>query len=133
MCSNVGSTVKVSSPEMLWSSGMVLPMARRRRSGIAVLALDLHGTDFQLRVWAALRRIPAGERRSYREVAESIGEPTASRAVARACATNKVAVVVPCHRVVRGDGALSGYKWGVERKQRLLDAESSRSDSSRDD
>lgn len=90
------------------------------------IALDLDGTDFQLRVWAALRRIPAGERRSYREVAESIGEPTASRAVARACATNRVAIVVPCHRVVRGDGALSGYKWGAELKQRLLDAESGR-------
>jgi AraC family transcriptional regulator of adaptative response/methylated-DNA-[protein]-cysteine methyltransferase len=85
--------------------------------------LDLHGTDFQLTVWAALQRIPAGERRTYAQVAESIGRPSAARAVAGACATNCVAVVVPCHRVVRSDGSLSGYKWGVERKNRLLETE----------
>jgi O-6-methylguanine DNA methyltransferase len=71
-------------------------------------------------VWAALRAIPYGETRTYREVAEAIGAPQAARAVARACATNPVALVVPCHRVVRGGGALSGYRWGVERKRRLL-------------
>jgi AraC family transcriptional regulator of adaptative response/methylated-DNA-[protein]-cysteine methyltransferase len=87
--------------------------------------LDAHGSAFQLKVWKALERIPAGERRTYREVAESLGNPSASRAVARACATNKIAVVVPCHRVVRGDGGLAGYKWGLDRKRRLLDDESS--------
>jgi len=87
------------------------------------IPLDLAGTEFQRRVWDALRAIPAGERRSYAQVAESIGMPTASRAVAQACASNRVAVVVPCHRVVRQDGRISGYKWGVERKERLLAAE----------
>ena len=90
----------------------------------ADVPLDMQGTAFQRRVWKALREIPAGSRRSYAEVAKAIGHPTASRAVARACATNRLAVVVPCHRVVRGDGALSGYKWGPERKKRLLDDES---------
>jgi len=87
------------------------------------IPLDLAGTEFQRRVWEALRAIPAGEQRSYAQVAEAIGMPSASRAVAQACASNKVAVVVPCHRVVRGDGELSGYKWGVERKRKLLAAE----------
>jgi AraC family transcriptional regulator of adaptative response/methylated-DNA-[protein]-cysteine methyltransferase len=87
------------------------------------IPLDLAGTEFQMKVWTALQQIPAGERRSYREVAESIGRPAATRAVARACATNKVAIVVPCHRVVRSDGAASGYKWGEGRKQRLLSEE----------
>ena len=85
--------------------------------------LDVDGTAFQLRVWRALQAIPAGERRSYAQVAAAIGQPTATRAVARACATNRVAVVIPCHRVVREDGGLSGYKWGVDRKRRLLDGE----------
>lgn len=87
------------------------------------IPLDVHGTAFQMKVWAALQAIPAGEQRSYREVAESIGQPNATRAVARACATNKVAVVIPCHRVVRETGELAGYKWGVDRKRRLLDEE----------
>ena len=87
------------------------------------IPLDLAGTEFQRRVWDALREIPAGETRSYAEVARAIGEPKASRAVAQACASNRVAVVVPCHRVVRGDGEISGYKWGVERKRKLLAAE----------
>jgi len=89
----------------------------------ANIPLDVDGTAFQSRVWKALQEIPAGERRSYREVAESLGNPGASRAVARACATNRVAVVIPCHRVVRGDGSLSGYKWGVDRKRALLESE----------
>lgn len=87
------------------------------------LPLDLKGTGFQQRVWAALQAIPYGEVRSYREVAEAIGEPTAVRAVARACAANPVALAVPCHRVVRTGGALSGYRWGVERKRALLERE----------
>ena len=76
-----------------------------------------------MKVWPALQEIPAGERRSYREVATSIVQPRATRAVARACATNRVAVVIPCHRVVRESGELAGYKWGVERKRQLLDEE----------
>jgi len=82
--------------------------------------LDMAGSAFQLRVWKALQEIPAGERRSYGEVAAAIGRPSATRAVARACATNHLAVVVPCHRVVRSDGDLAGYKWGLDRKRRLL-------------
>jgi AraC family transcriptional regulator of adaptative response/methylated-DNA-[protein]-cysteine methyltransferase len=87
------------------------------------IPLDLAGTEFQRRVWEALREIPAGETRSYAQVARAIGDPKASRAVAQACASNRIAVVVPCHRVVRGDGEISGYKWGVERKRKLLAAE----------
>jgi AraC family transcriptional regulator of adaptative response/methylated-DNA-[protein]-cysteine methyltransferase len=82
------------------------------------VALD--GTAFQMRVWDFLRSIPAGETRSYSDVAAGIGRPGAVRAVARACATNRVAVLVPCHRVIRGDGEMGGYRWGVERKQALL-------------
>lgn len=85
--------------------------------------LDVQATDFQLRVWKALREIPPGETRTYLEVARSIGQPSAARAVARACASNRVAVLIPCHRVVRSDGDLSGYRWGVERKRLLLAAE----------
>jgi AraC family transcriptional regulator of adaptative response/methylated-DNA-[protein]-cysteine methyltransferase len=88
-----------------------------------LIPLDVDGTAFQWQVWKALQEIPAGERRSYREIAEAIGRPNATRAVARACATNRLAVVVPCHRVVRENGELSGYKWGVDRKRRLLDEE----------
>ena len=85
--------------------------------------LDLRGTAFQLRVWQALRQIPRGETRSYSQLARELGEPKATRAVARACAMNRVAVVVPCHRVVGVSGALTGYRWGVERKRMLLEAE----------
>ncbi|HMG87027.1 MAG TPA: methylated-DNA--[protein]-cysteine S-methyltransferase [Terracidiphilus sp.] len=86
-------------------------------------ALDLRGTVFQLRVWQALRHIPRGETRNYSEVAREMGEPNATRAVARACAMNRVALVVPCHRVVGASGSLTGYRWGVDRKQKLLEAE----------
>lgn len=89
----------------------------------AGLALDLRGTAFQLRVWQALRAIPRGETRSYSQLARELGEPKSTRAVARACAMNRVAVVVPCHRVVGASGALTGYRWGVDRKKMLLDAE----------
>jgi AraC family transcriptional regulator of adaptative response/methylated-DNA-[protein]-cysteine methyltransferase len=85
--------------------------------------LDLRGTAFQLRVWQALRQIPRGETRSYSQLARELGNPKATRAVARACATNRVAVVVPCHRVVGASGSLTGYRWGVERKSQLLEAE----------
>jgi AraC family transcriptional regulator of adaptative response/methylated-DNA-[protein]-cysteine methyltransferase len=87
------------------------------------LTLDLRATAFQMRVWEALRCIPRGETRTYSEIACVIGQPTAARAVARACATNPVAMVIPCHRVVAADGALTGYRWGVERKRKLLEME----------
>ena len=89
------------------------------------LPLDIRGTTFQQRVWRALRDIPAGATATYGEIAERIGSPGAARAVARACASNPLAVAIPCHRVVRGDGGRSGYRWGVERKRALLDREAS--------
>jgi AraC family transcriptional regulator of adaptative response/methylated-DNA-[protein]-cysteine methyltransferase len=87
------------------------------------LPLDIRGTLFQQRVWHALQQIPAGETRSYSEIAEAIGSPNAIRAVAGACAANVIAVIIPCHRVVRSDGNISGYRWGAERKQKLLQRE----------
>jgi len=84
------------------------------------LPLDMRGTAFQQRVWQALLAIPAGSRVSYSEIAKRIGSPKAIRAVAGACAANALAVAIPCHRVVRTDGALSGYRWGIERKAELL-------------
>jgi AraC family transcriptional regulator of adaptative response/methylated-DNA-[protein]-cysteine methyltransferase len=87
--------------------------------------LDLRGTVFQLRVWNALRQIPRGQTRTYSQLARELGDPNATRAVARACALNRVSVLVPCHRVVGADGSLTGYRWGVERKRRLLEAERS--------
>jgi len=89
------------------------------------LPLDVRGTAFQQRVWQALREIPPGSTASYAEVAERIGQPQAVRAVAQACAANALAVAIPCHRVVRRDGGLSGYRWGVERKRTLLEREGS--------
>lgn len=90
------------------------------------LPLDIRGTAFQRRVWDALREIPAGRTASYAEIADKIGLPKGARAVARACASNKIAVAIPCHRVVRNDGALSGYAWGVDRKRKLLDRETTK-------
>ncbi len=87
------------------------------------IPVDIQGTAFQQRVWEALRRIPRGEKRSYSEIAHAIGQPKAVRAVANACASNPVALVVPCHRVVQKNGKLAGYRWGVKRKSALLDKE----------
>jgi AraC family transcriptional regulator, regulatory protein of adaptative response / methylated-DNA-[protein]-cysteine methyltransferase len=84
------------------------------------LPLDVRATAFQWRVWRQLQAIPYGETRTYREVAAAIGKPTATRAVARACATNPVALLIPCHRVIGTDGSLRGYRWGVDRKEKLL-------------
>jgi AraC family transcriptional regulator of adaptative response/methylated-DNA-[protein]-cysteine methyltransferase len=84
------------------------------------LPLDVRGTAFQQRVWQALRDIPAGATASYTEIARRIGAPRSARAVAQACAANPLAVAIPCHRVVRNDGDVSGYRWGVERKRALL-------------
>ena len=88
------------------------------------LPVDVRGTAFQARVWDALRRIPAGQTRTYTEVAQELGQPSSVRAVARACATNKVALAIPCHRVIRADGSLAGYRWGLEVKAALLSRES---------
>jgi len=87
------------------------------------LPLDIRATAFQRRVWQELQRIPYGETRSYADVARRIGHPTASRAVARACATNPAALIIPCHRVVREDGEMGGYRWGVDRKRTLIEQE----------
>jgi AraC family transcriptional regulator of adaptative response/methylated-DNA-[protein]-cysteine methyltransferase len=87
------------------------------------LPLDIQATAFQWQVWDQLRAIPYGKTRSYGEVAKAIGQPTAVRAVARACASNRVALVIPCHRVIREDRSLGGYRWGLERKRKLLEQE----------
>ncbi|HYD54330.1 MAG TPA: methylated-DNA--[protein]-cysteine S-methyltransferase, partial [Gemmatimonadaceae bacterium] len=97
-----------------------------RERGELTLRLDVRGTAFQWKVWQALQRIPRGETRTYAEVAASIGMPTGARAVARACASNQVALLIPCHRVVRGDGGMGGYRWGVARKEALLQREKAR-------
>ena len=105
-----------------WVSGLVERVASRldhpRRS--QKIPLDLQGTAFQWRVWQELAKIPAGETRTYQQVARAVGRPRAVRAVASACAANRVAVLVPCHRVIRSDGTLGGYRWGVPRKETLL-------------
>jgi AraC family transcriptional regulator of adaptative response/methylated-DNA-[protein]-cysteine methyltransferase len=94
------------------------------------LPLDIRATAFQRRVWEELRRIPLGETRSYSQVAAAIGSPGAVRAVGNACANNPVAIAIPCHRVLRNDGNLGGYAWGIKRKQALIAAEKARSDNS---
>jgi AraC family transcriptional regulator of adaptative response/methylated-DNA-[protein]-cysteine methyltransferase len=94
--------------------------------GAAELPIDVAGTAFQRRVWSALRQVPAGTTTTYADIAKRIGQPTAARAVAGACAANPVAVAIPCHRVLASDGSLSGYRWGKQRKQALLDRESER-------
>jgi AraC family transcriptional regulator of adaptative response/methylated-DNA-[protein]-cysteine methyltransferase len=104
-----------------WIAALLSKMSGKELN--AALPLDIRATAFQRRVWTYLQSIPFGATRSYSQVAKGIGQPTASRAVARACATNPVAVAIPCHRVVREDGNISGYRWGVERKKTLLEME----------
>jgi AraC family transcriptional regulator of adaptative response/methylated-DNA-[protein]-cysteine methyltransferase len=104
-----------------WVEALLSKMAGKELN--AALPLDIRATAFQRRVWTYLQSIPFGATRSYSQVAKAIGQPSASRAVARACATNPVAVAIPCHRVVREDGSISGYRWGVERKKTLLEME----------
>ena len=94
-----------------------------QKKSLEHLPLDIRGTAFQMLVWRYLQTIPSAEVRSYTEVAKAIGKPKAVRAVASACASNRIAIAVPCHRVLRGDGQLAGYRWGVERKRMLLDSE----------
>jgi len=103
----------------------VVGLVEKPRLG-AKLPLDIRGTAFQQRVWAALRDVPAGRTATYTQIAEAIGSPTAVRAVARACAANALAVAIPCHRVVRTDGDIAGYRWGVDRKRALLAREAAR-------
>ncbi|HSV86211.1 MAG TPA: bifunctional DNA-binding transcriptional regulator/O6-methylguanine-DNA methyltransferase Ada [Levilinea sp.] len=100
----------------------ILAYLDRSETGLD-LPLDIRGTAFQRRVWQALQDIPRGETVSYRELARRVGKPAAARAVAGACASNKIAVAIPCHRVVRSDGSLSGYRWGIERKRKLIELE----------
>jgi len=87
------------------------------------LPLDIQGTAFMRRVWSELRSIPLGETRTYSQIAETIGQPSATRAVANACAKNSLAIAIPCHRVIRNDGGMGGYRWGLQRKKKLLDDE----------
>jgi AraC family transcriptional regulator of adaptative response/methylated-DNA-[protein]-cysteine methyltransferase len=96
------------------------------KASAAELPLDVKATAFQWQVWRALQRIPEGATRSYQAIAQELGRPTAARAVARACASNRIAVLIPCHRVVRGDGGLGGYRWGIARKAALLAREGTR-------
>jgi AraC family transcriptional regulator of adaptative response/methylated-DNA-[protein]-cysteine methyltransferase len=109
--------------EMQGLVAAVLRLVEDPASGTAALPFDVRGTAFQVRVWDALTRIPAGQTVSYAQLAAAVGSPNGARAVARACAGNHLAVAIPCHRVIRGDGDLSGYRWGVARKRALLDLE----------
>jgi AraC family transcriptional regulator of adaptative response/methylated-DNA-[protein]-cysteine methyltransferase len=104
-----------------WISSIVRSLEGDHSS--AAIPVDIQGTAFQWRVWNALQRIPRGTTLSYSELAKQIGQPSATRAVARACATNPVALLIPCHRIVREDGELGGYRWGIERKKQLLQQE----------
>lgn len=101
-----------------WSRALLEHLGGVRPSGL--LPVDVRGTDFQHRVWRFLRRIPPGSTVTYGDVARSLGRPGAVRAVARACAANPVAIAIPCHRVVRSDGTLGGYRWGAHRKEQIL-------------
>jgi AraC family transcriptional regulator of adaptative response/methylated-DNA-[protein]-cysteine methyltransferase len=114
-----GATLERSSDARDRLVDAVVAHVEGRASG-EDLPLDLRATAFQWQVWRALQRIPEGATRSYQAVATELGRPTAARAVARACASNRIAVLIPCHRVVRGDGELGGYRWGIARKAALL-------------
>lgn len=108
-----------AEPDFSAVAHQVIRLVEDPRQDLA-LPLDIRGTAFQARVWQALRAIPVGTTLSYTQLATQLGQPAAVRAVAGACAANSLAVAVPCHRIVRSDGALSGYRWGVERKRELL-------------
>lgn len=114
-----GSTLRDGDDTALAMLGEVIGCIERPGRTVGV-PLDLGGTEFQRTVWRALCEIPSGTTASYTEVAVRLGRPKSARAVAQACAANALAIVVPCHRVVRGDGTLSGYRWGVQRKRALL-------------
>jgi AraC family transcriptional regulator of adaptative response/methylated-DNA-[protein]-cysteine methyltransferase len=106
-----------------WVRSLLRQMRGSEEDTASLLPLDIRATAFQRRVWTHLQSIPFGATQSYGQVAKAIGQPRASRAVARACATNRIAVAIPCHRVVRGDGGMGGYRWGTERKKALLEME----------
>jgi AraC family transcriptional regulator of adaptative response/methylated-DNA-[protein]-cysteine methyltransferase len=112
---------RISPSLNLWLNAILNNLNQKSRT--IDLPLDVQATAFQIRVWDELRRIPFGATRSYQEIALAIGQPTAVRAVARACASNHAALVIPCHRVIREDKSLGGYRWGIERKRKLLDRE----------
>jgi AraC family transcriptional regulator of adaptative response/methylated-DNA-[protein]-cysteine methyltransferase len=114
-------------------SGWLAAVLGALRGETRTVPLDLDASAFERRVWKELQRIPFGSTRSYADVARAVGRPGAARAVARACARNPVALVIPCHRVVRSDGSVGGYRWGAARKQRLLEAEGRRAAGSRRD
>jgi len=118
------SSDKIESAELIDPlMRQVADFIRQPLSGLPHLKLDPQGTPFQQQVWSALRQIPVGKTITYQALAERIGSPRAVRAVAGACAANPIAVLIPCHRVVRSDGGLSGYRWGVQRKRALLESE----------
>lgn len=116
-----------SDDDSLTSAVSAILKSLRGEKVVLDLPLDVRASAFQMRVWSELRKIPYGETRSYSQIAEQLGNPNAVRAVARACATNPVALLTPCHRVIASDGKLSGYRWGIERKKRLLKEEKERS------
>jgi AraC family transcriptional regulator of adaptative response/methylated-DNA-[protein]-cysteine methyltransferase len=119
---------KIVTPDEIGSGQMEIWMAALNRHitegrPAPDLPLDLRGTAFQMKVWAFLQTIPSGSLCSYAEVANGIGHPTAVRAAASACGSNRAALLIPCHRVIRGDGSLGGYRWGLEPKRALIDCE----------
>lgn len=116
-----GATIRKASASQRLDAERLIQ--RAQHGGTGGLAIDVEGTAFQWRVWQALRQIPPGETRSYSAIAGAVGHPRAVRAVASACASNRVALVIPCHRAVRADGGLGGYRWGLSRKRALLEAE----------
>jgi AraC family transcriptional regulator, regulatory protein of adaptative response / methylated-DNA-[protein]-cysteine methyltransferase len=111
--------VVADAPGMAEQMAAILSTMTEHSAAVDI-PLDVRATAFQARVWQALREIPRGETRSYAEVARAVGQPSAVRAVARACATNPIAIAIPCHRVIGSDGSLTGYRWGTERKKKLL-------------
>ncbi len=117
--------VPMPEPYSAQFTGWMQALARylEGERALSKMPLALHGTAFQLKVWRYLQTIPQGSVASYAEVAQAIGHPKATRAVANACAANRIALAIPCHRVIRGDGGLGGYRWGMDRKRALLDAE----------
>ncbi len=122
--------LRTEDPDLETMVNEVIAMLEAPDRGLS-LPLDIQGTAFQRRVWTALREIPAGATASYAEIATRIGNPKAARAVAQACASNHVAVAIPCHRVVRSDGGLGGYRWGLDRKRAILEREAAGSDPTR--
>lgn len=125
-----GATLVSADAQLEETVSVVVRFVEATDTNLA-LPLDIRGTAFQHQVWEALRKIPAGTTATYAEIAKKMGRPTATRAVAAACAANPLAIAVPCHRVVRSDGGLSGYRWGVDRKRALLNREKTRAPASK--